>query len=123
VIGKSDIRNTRRDLLEWISPGPYSITHDGLRKKRAPNSGTWLLECRDFLPWISDSTHTLLCSGIGSFQIRVELTRPSEIREDCFDVEHLHYNCSPFRSVVGDSLHSTLGSDIAVAYIYFDYKD
>jgi hypothetical protein len=53
------------NVLEWLSPGSFHVTHDALQAKRVRDTGIWFLQDPGFKAWVSGKTSPLLfCQGI-----------------------------------------------------------
>lgn len=58
------IDQTRLDVHKWIAaPDPYS-NHVANRKKRQPQTGTWLLRSKQYEHWLTSSKSFLWLYGI-----------------------------------------------------------
>jgi hypothetical protein len=67
------IKQRKREVMEWLSPGNATARHDEFSLKRVPGSGRWFVESREFKDWVMASPQVLLGLGNGSV--------PSMIRE------------------------------------------
>ncbi|TAQ86423.1 hypothetical protein B7494_g5250 [Chlorociboria aeruginascens] len=54
----------RQDILAWLDPADPDINYMANRKKRQPNTGTWLLRSRPFEHWLHSSRSFLWLYGI-----------------------------------------------------------
>lgn len=54
----------RLKIAAWISPLNFKATQLDVFQKRAPDTGQWLLESRQFNAWLAGSSETLWCPGI-----------------------------------------------------------
>lgn len=55
------------EVLEWLSPGNLSRTHQILAKARIDNSGHWFLDSQKFRHWASGEGYEFLfCPGRGT---------------------------------------------------------
>lgn len=90
----------RIEILNWLSPGSFSVMHAALQAKHVPKTGSWFLEDDTFKAWtLSTVSPLLLCHGIpGSGKSML----------GSIVIEHL-------------SLHGQ--ENVAVLYLYFDYID
>lgn len=53
-------------ILEWLSPGNLSKTHEVMIRERANNSGLWFLGSQKFQRWASGKGYEFLfCPGRG----------------------------------------------------------
>lgn len=103
AIHLAELREQERrttDILEWLAPVSSLHKHRDLQVKRAEGTGKWFLENAEFLRWIQESEHDLLCVG-----------GPGAGK-------------SVLCSLVVDHLRSYFRDrDVAVAYYYYDYSE
>jgi hypothetical protein len=66
VIQNSIERDTRKSILDWISPSKYYQKHRLIQASRAQNTGTWILQRKEFIQWRDEksSSNVLVCHGI-----------------------------------------------------------
>lgn len=66
LMEQSSQDETRRKLLEWISTTKHDQKHSTVRKNRAENTGSWLIQREEYLQWRDDtsSSSILWCPGI-----------------------------------------------------------
>jgi hypothetical protein len=79
---------TKKDLLEWLSPGSPVDRHQEIREKIAKNSGQWFWDSEKVQKWVSgDSSKLLICEGIRKLAFLISLTwHSSRCREVVFNV-------------------------------------
>jgi Cdc6-like AAA superfamily ATPase len=54
----------KRELLEWICPGDYSIQHGDYIDRRQPDTGEWFLQTQKYQEWVQSEQSTLFCPGM-----------------------------------------------------------
>jgi hypothetical protein len=60
------IKQKKKEVMEWLSPGNASARHDEFSLKRVPGSGRWVVESREFKDWVKASPQVLIGLGNGS---------------------------------------------------------
>ncbi|PGH18846.1 hypothetical protein AJ79_00259 [Helicocarpus griseus UAMH5409] len=97
----------QEEILKWLSPIDSSSRHSEFGKKRAPGTGTWLLESHEYSDWLAGRgrlCQTLCCHGNpGSGKSVMTSLVIDELRDKA-------------KPEKGES-------KIGVAYFYCDYKD
>jgi len=66
VVHGGQLREARKDILDWVSTASFNQKHQSLQETRTENTGNWILEDEDYLEW-RDSTsdaNVLCCHGI-----------------------------------------------------------
>ncbi|KAK4865724.1 hypothetical protein LT330_009157 [Penicillium expansum] len=95
-------RETRREILNWISSLKHHRKHQLIQASRARNTGTWILKKKEFIQWRDGSSpsNVLMCHGIqGSGK-----TNLASI-------------------IIDDLLDSRSSETSPVAFFYFDHQD
>lgn len=67
IVTKLDYGNeqeTRTATLNWLSSLDYERKQQQFVERRAPNTGQWLLNLKEFATWRSKETHKLWCFGM-----------------------------------------------------------
>lgn len=66
VIQDNIERETRKDILDWISTSKHFQKHRLIQTSRAQNTGTWILRKEEFVQWREEksSSNVLVCHGI-----------------------------------------------------------
>ena len=65
-----DADETRRKILEWLSPDDFEMTHERHFRKRFQNTGQWLLDHPSFISWREEAQSRLLwCHGARKLQL------------------------------------------------------
>jgi hypothetical protein len=54
----------KREILEWICPGDYSIQHSDYIDRRQPDTGEWFLQTQEYQEWVQSEQSTLFCPGM-----------------------------------------------------------
>jgi Cdc6-like AAA superfamily ATPase len=54
----------KREILEWICPGDYSIQHRDYIDRRQPDTGEWFLQSPRYQEWVQSEQSTLFCPGM-----------------------------------------------------------
>jgi hypothetical protein len=88
-------------MLEWLGSPDLSVRHNDVCKKRAKDSGLWLLNGSEFEAWHNASTSSFWLHGIPGCGKSVLSS---------VVIEHVK-NCK------------RLGRDVALAYFYFDFSN
>ncbi|KAF3387434.1 Ankyrin-3 [Penicillium rolfsii] len=102
VIQNNFERETRKNILDWISTSKHYQKHRLIQGSRVQNTGTWILESEEFIEWRNEKSplHILVCHGIqGSGKTNLA-------------------------SIIIDNLLDKSASETSpVAYFYFDHQD
>lgn len=64
ILRQSEREKHEKKILDWISPLPYKDRHYVIKELRAPGTGEWLLNCRQFREWCTTDIDVLFCQGI-----------------------------------------------------------
>jgi hypothetical protein len=66
VIQDNVERETRKDILDWISTSKHYQKHRLIQASRAQNTGTWILRREEFIQWRDKKSpsNVLVCHGI-----------------------------------------------------------
>jgi hypothetical protein len=54
----------KREILEWICPGDYSIQHSDYIDRRQTDTGEWFLQNPRYQEWVQSEQSTLFCPGM-----------------------------------------------------------
>jgi hypothetical protein len=62
---RHDKTEKRQKILEWVWSADTWLKHGDLKRRRIPNTGTWILENHDFKKWFTgEGPRFLICHGI-----------------------------------------------------------
>lgn len=62
---RHDKTEKRQKILEWVWSADPWLKHGDLKRRRIPNTGTWILENQDFKKWLTgEGPRFLICHGI-----------------------------------------------------------
>jgi len=93
----NDAKETKekQNILEWISPLNFWITHEDIFRRRHGSTGRWLIDSQTFQEWHDATGKILWCPGIRRYLclivVRILLTAMySGCRQDDPDVRLPH---------------------------------
>lgn len=110
---------SREKILNWISTFEHERKHHGIRMPRVKGTGEWLLNSNELQRWRDDlhAPNVLWCHGIQGSGKSVLTCVPFEHK--CF-----RGGLTKYRSLVIDRLRDDFaGQNVAIAFVYFDYRD